>query len=175
MDQLTVHDMTTEPALRMVRDDDSAGLIALIGSCWAEYPGIVLDVDGEEPWLRAPATAYAGWGGRMWVATTTPAGAGDAALIACVGMKPHGTDAVELKSLYVDAAARRRGLGSRLARLVEDQARESGARQVGLWSDSRFTDAHRMYQRLGYRRTGRSRDLHDLSDTTEYEFVKDLG
>lgn len=156
------------PAVRPVRDDDSAALIALIGRCWSEYPGVILDVDGEEPWLRAPAGAFAGWGGRMWVAT------GDEAVLACVGAKPHGADVVELKSLYVDRVARRRGLGARLARLVEDEARSSGAGRVELWSDSRFLDAHRFYARLGYHRTGRTRELNDLSDTTEYEFVLPL-
>jgi GNAT superfamily N-acetyltransferase len=159
-----------EVRVRSVRDDDAAALIALIGSCWAEYPGIVLDVDGEEPWLRAPASAYARWGGRMWV---VPADGGG--LVACVGLRPHGAGVVELKSLYVAAAARRRGLGSRLTRLVEEQAWQDGALRVELWSDSRFADAHRMYERLGYRRTGRSRELHDLSDTTEYEFARDLA
>jgi hypothetical protein len=43
-----------------------------------------------------------------------------------------------------------------------------------LWSDTRFLDAHRLYERLGYRRTGRTRELHDLSDTVEYEFDKPL-
>ncbi|HEY9476397.1 MAG TPA: GNAT family N-acetyltransferase, partial [Mycobacteriales bacterium] len=154
-----------EPALRPVRDDDSAALIALIGGCWAEYPGVLLDVDGEEPWMRAPADAYARWGGRMWVAT----GAGT--LVGCVGTKPHGPGVVELKSLYVAAAARRRGLGSRLTRLVEEEAWRAGALRVDLWSDSRFLDAHRLYSRLGYHRTGRTRELGDLSETTEYEFT----
>lgn len=156
------------PRLRAVRDDDSAALIALIGHCWAQYPGVVLDVDGEEPWLRAPASAYAGWAGRMWVAVSQDT------VVGCVGAKPHGEDVVELKSLYVSALARRRGLGSRLSGVVADQARRSGARRVELWSDSRFTDAHRLYLRLGYTSTGRSRQLHDLSETTEYEFALPL-
>ncbi|HEX5493146.1 MAG TPA: GNAT family N-acetyltransferase [Mycobacteriales bacterium] len=153
---------------RPVCDGDSAGLVALIGGCWAEYPGVLLDVDGEEPWLRAPASAYARWGGRMWVV------AGTGSLLGCVGVRPHGPDMMELKSLYVHATARRHGLGARLTRLVEDTARSAGAHRVDLWSDSRFLDAHRFYSRLGYRRTGRTRELRDLSDTTEYEFVRSV-
>jgi hypothetical protein len=42
--------------IRPGRDSDAAGFIALIGACWAEYPGCVLDVDGELPELRALAT-----------------------------------------------------------------------------------------------------------------------
>jgi len=157
--------------LRLVRDTDSAAMIELIAGCWAEYPGIVLAVDEEEPWLRHPATYYAGAGpsARMWV-VEDPDG-----LAACIGVKPQRDwSGAELKSLYVAAWARRRGLGAALVGLVEDYAREHGATTLTLWSDSRFADAHRLYARLGYERAG-DRELHDLSNTTEYGFSKDLG
>ncbi|MBX6374229.1 MAG: GNAT family N-acetyltransferase, partial [Acetobacteraceae bacterium] len=54
--------------LRPGRDDDAEGFIALIGACWAEYPGCVLDVDGEVPELRALATHFARQGGALWAA-----------------------------------------------------------------------------------------------------------
>jgi len=53
-----------------------------------------------------------------------------------------------------------------LVRLAE----RAGARR--LWTDSRFTDAHRLYARLGWGPTGATRELHDLSATTELEFVR---
>jgi N-acetylglutamate synthase-like GNAT family acetyltransferase len=156
--------------LREVRDADSAALIELIGGCWAEYPGIVLAIDEEEPWLRRPASYYgrAGITARMWVVDDRDG------LAACVGVKPlEDGAAAELKSLYVAAWARRRGLGAALVDVVERHAIAHGARTIQLWSDRRFADAHRLYARLGYRRSGQ-RDLHDLSDTTEYGFVKPL-
>jgi GNAT superfamily N-acetyltransferase len=153
---------------RRVRDDDSAGLIELIGACWAEYPGCVLDIDGEEPWLRAPAAAYDGSGGTCWVVED------GGEIVGCVGIKPLPGGAAELKGLYVAARARRRGLGERLTGLVESEAARLGASRIALWSDTRFGDAHRLYERLGYVRTGRTRELHDLSQTVEYEFVKPL-
>jgi len=155
------------PLIRPVADSDAAALIELIEACWAVYPGCVLDVDGEETWLRAPATSYAGWQGAMWVATL------DDVVVACVGMKPH-SDHTELKSLYVASAARRRGLGERLSRLVEDEARRLGHRRMELWTDTRFADAHRLYERLGYLRLPDARHLHDLSGSTEYHYEKDL-
>jgi GNAT superfamily N-acetyltransferase len=156
------------PVVRPVHDGDSAALIELIGTCWAAYPGCVLDIDGEEPWLRAPATAYREWGGSMWVATL------DGRVVACVGGKPH-VDNVELKSLYVAPAARRRGLGERLSRLVEQEAALGGVTRLVLWSDTRFTDAHRLYERLGYRRRPDVRELHDLSNSVEYSYEKTLS
>ena len=60
--------MTLPPVLRAGRDDDADAFIALIGACWAEYPGCVMDVDGEVPELRALASYYAEQGGALWVA-----------------------------------------------------------------------------------------------------------
>lgn len=56
--------------VRDARDTDAEGLIALIDGCWSEYPGCILDVDGELPELRAIATYFAGLGGRFWVVST---------------------------------------------------------------------------------------------------------
>jgi GNAT superfamily N-acetyltransferase len=155
------------PVIRPVADSDSAALIALIGTVWGEYPGCVLDVDAEEPWLRAPATYYAAHGGRMWVADL------GGAVVGSIAIRPGAEDdTAELKSLYVGAAARRHGLGEVLTSLVEDEAARMGVRQLELWTDTRFADAHRFYARLGYQQLPGSRELHDLSATVEYPFVK---
>ncbi|WP_344646751.1 GNAT family N-acetyltransferase [Cryptosporangium japonicum] len=154
------------PLVRPVTDADSAGLIELIGTTWGEYPGCVLDIDGEEPWLRAPGSYYAANGGRMWVAELR------GAIVGSIALRPGPDDTAELKSLYVGAAARRHGLGEVLTSLVEDEALARGVRQLELWTDTRFADAHRFYARLGYTRLPGSRELHDLSNTVEYPFVK---
>ncbi len=152
--------------LRPVTDADSAGLIELIGGVWAEYPSIVFDIDGEEPWLRAPAAAYRERG-ELWVVPFPDTGG----LLACAGWRPH-PDGAELKSLYVAAPCRRQGWGSRLVHFIERRAGcRSGPQRLRAWSDTRFTDSHQMYERLGYRRTGATRELHDKSATVEFEFV----
>ncbi len=60
--------MTSAVRIRPGDDADADQLIALIGACWAQYPGIRMDVDGEMPELRALATYYATSGGALWVA-----------------------------------------------------------------------------------------------------------
>jgi GNAT superfamily N-acetyltransferase len=154
--------------LREATDADSWALIALVGACWAEYPGCVMDIAGECPELLAPARHYQGLGGGLWV---LPEGSW---IGACVGLRPGDGPRIELVKLYVARHLRGRGLGRALVEWVDRQAQARGGREVELWSDSRFADAHRLYQRCGYRATGATRELHDLSATTEWAFHKEL-
>ncbi len=159
-----------QPAIRFARDDDEDGLIALIGGCFAEYPGCVLEVDAEIPELRAIATYAAGRDGRFWVAEA------GGSVVGCIGVAPApAPGGVELLKLYVDSAMRGRGLGSRLVGLVEEEAARRSAAFIELWSDTRFDSAHRLYERLGYRRLAETRELHDLSDTVEFHYRKEFG
>lgn len=160
------------PRIRPVRDEDSDALIALVGGVYAEYPGCVLDLPGVDADLVAPRSTMDAKGGELWLAED-PHGH----LLGCCGWAPSATadDTVELKRLYVRVDARGTGLGTAFVRRVEQVAKDRGARRVELWSDSRFGAAHRLYDRLGYTATGASRELHDPSDTTEYQFVKQLS
>ena len=154
--------------IRDGRDDDAPGLVALVARCFADYGGCVLWVDGEVPTLRGVATAYARMDGRFWVAEL------GGRIVGSVGAKP-GIDEVHLLTLYVHPQARRRGLGAQLVGLVEDEARRRRAPSILLWSDTRFADAHRLYERLGYRRLSAPRSLDDLSASREYGFRKELA
>ena len=156
------------PRLRPARDDDADGVIALIASVFAEYPGNVLDVDGEEPGLRAPASSYRGF----WVVER------DGRIVGCAAhaWHPGHVDGatLELKKVYLDRSLRGQGWGRRLIAAAEAESKDFGAVRLVAWSDTRFETAHRVYEVLGYRPSGRSRDLHDLSNSTELEFVKNV-
>ena len=155
--------------IRDARDDDAWDLVGLVAGCWSEYPGCVLDVHGEEPDLLAIATAYAAKGGRFWVVEE------HGRLIASVGVAPAPAPGrVRLEKLYVARSARRKGLGSRLVELVETEASARGATAVELWTDTRFELAHRLYERLRYVRNGATKELHDLSNSVEYHYLKEL-
>lgn len=153
---------------RDAADSDSEALIALIGGVFDEYPGCVMDVDGEMPELRAIASHFRKLGGRFWVAEQ------NGSIVGCIGSAPLPDRGVQLHKLYVRADARRKGIGGALCDLVEDGARQGGANRVELWSDTRFETAHLIYEKRGYVRGGQTRELHDKSDTVEYFFRKDL-
>jgi putative acetyltransferase len=155
--------------MRDARDSDGPRLIALIGGVFDEYPGCILDVDGEMPELLAIASWFAARGGEFWVDEV------DGAVVACGGYTPASAPGgLELRKLYTRADQRGRGLGSSIVARVEAAARAKGCAYVDLWSDTRFLTAHRLYERLGYVRGPETRDLHDKSASVEYYFRKAL-
>lgn len=159
---------STRPAL----DTDCEGLVQLIASAYAEYPGCVLDVEREEPDLLAIASAYARYGGAFTVTIDRMTGE----IVASAGWLPSPAPEyrgwLQLRKLYVARAYRRQGLASVLLGGVEARASELGAVGVELWSDTRFLDAHRFYERHGYQRGPATRALFDLSASVEYHFEK---
>jgi len=150
--------------LRPARDDDSAAVVALVAAAYADYAGCVLLVDQEEPELRRPGRAYPPPGG-WWVAER------DGRIVASVGLS---FAARELKKLYVAKEARGQGLGGQLTSYVERLARHAGLSELRLWTDTRFVEAHRLYERLGWHRQPMTRLLADASNTTEFEYRKRL-
>lgn len=167
--------------IRAATDADSDALCALIAGIFAEYEGVLFLLD-EMPELRAIATAFRAAQGEFWCAEQAGEQSGEQTaeqggeIVGCVGYTPSKEGAgIELKKLYVRGDQRRHGLGARLVDRVEEAARGRGAAFVELWSDVKFETAHRFYERRGYRRDGRTRELHDESDTVEYHFRKDLA
>lgn len=162
---MTPEDLVIRPS----RDDDSAGMLAVLASVFSEYPGCVLLLE-EEPEMQRPASAFAEHDGAIWAVERA------GRLVGMVGLRPDHDEPglFELKKLYLLAEARGLGLGRRLVEMVEGEARRRGARAMHLWSDTRFVTAHRVYERLGYQRLPETRDLHDASHTTEFHFRKGL-
>ncbi len=154
--------------IRSGRDDDAPAIIALIAACWAEYPGCVMDVDGENPELRALATHFDTLGGALWVAIQ------DNALVGMIATRlEHGT-IWEVCRCYVAQSARGTGLANALLRRAETHARDGGATRLKLWTDTRFDRAHRFYERRGYVRDGGIKPLFDASNTIDFGYAKPL-
>jgi GNAT superfamily N-acetyltransferase len=154
--------------LRAGRDADAADVIALIGACWADYPGCVMDLDGEVPELRALATHAAGHGGAMWVWED----AGRVAGVVCVWPRQGGD--WELAKMYVAAHLRGSGVAGALIAAAEGHARAGGAARMRLWTDTRFDRAHRFYEKHSYVRHGPLRVLDDRSNSIEFAYAKPL-
>ena len=177
------------PLLRPAEDRDAQDLFGLIALCFAEYPGSFVDPHDDLPdlvrpghWKERRGDTGALLGGEYLV--LEDAGGRICACIALEfpGEAPSGSreaqpgvaKTAELRRLYVRPDCRRMGLAERLVGHVERLARSEGATRMVLWSDSRFTRAHRLYTRLGYTQTGALRECGDISQTTEFHFEKPL-
>lgn len=155
--------------LRAGRNSDAADIIRLIGDCWAEYPGCVMDLDGEVPELRALASYCADRGGAFWI------GEADGAVVGLVCAWPRDGGAWELAKMYVAHAHRGSGLAHALADAAEAHARAQGAKRMKLWSDTRFDRAHRFYEKRSYVCEGPLRVLGDKSNSIEFAYGKPLA
>jgi putative acetyltransferase len=155
--------------LRPATDQDAQDLFGLLALCFADYPGCFIDPHDDLPDLRAPGSSFGEMNEAFWVAEDDRG-----RVCACVAMSFPKADTAELHRLYVRPDQRGKGLGGSLVRRVESHARLHGATRIVLWSDSRFSTAHGLYQRLGYNRAEEQRELDDISQSVEYRFEKDL-
>jgi len=180
-------------SIRAGEDSDAAQLIALIGACWALYPGVRMDVDGEMPELHALATYYANAGGALWVAEDAGTVVGMAATRPVVIARSEATrqsaawEAPVLSAtseqsptwetcrVYVHPSLHGTGLGHRLLDTAEAHASAAGAARIVLWSDTRFDRAHRFYEKRSYVRAGPIRVLHDISNSLEFAYAKPVN
>jgi putative acetyltransferase len=93
----------------------------------------------------------------------------DGRIVGTAGLTDHGS----LERLYVLPEARGSGAGSALLTAVAEEARRRGHDRIEIWSDKRFTDAHRLYERHGARVVGER--VHDDPDSShEWGLVLDL-
>ena len=157
-----------------VEAGDLPHVYALIAACYEQF-GFALNLDDEcEQHLRDPRAYFRAHGGDYWV-VRDEAGVVRATAALCLHEPeaPGAPPLAELKSMYVDIAWRRRGIGRSLTRMVMDEARRRGCVEMELWSDTRFTPAHAMYESLGFQRCGQ-RDIADSNNSSEFGFRRRL-
>jgi DNA-binding MarR family transcriptional regulator/GNAT superfamily N-acetyltransferase len=91
--------------------------------------------------------------------------------VACGGVQRIQGGVGEIKRMWVDHSWRGAGLGSRMLRRLEDDARALGYAVVRLDTNRALVEAIAMYQRAGYREIERYND----NPYAEAFFEKDLG
>lgn len=111
---------------------------------WLVQYGLIEPHDEEQ--LDDPFGHIIGPGGQIFVALL------DGRVVGTCAAIPHRPGAIELAKLAVDPAVRGRGIGHRLVDACLAFARTRGAASVVLLSNSRLTDAIRLYESYGFRR-----------------------
>jgi len=155
--------------IRPVIDSDAGGLVKLIDACFREYEGVFIDLEDLDKDLLTYESSLKAQKGEGFVVE-----AEDGEIVGSVACAPSGDVSFELKRLYLSVRLRGSGMGLKLLGLAEGRARDRGAVMMDAWSDTRFTRAHRFYEREGYVKGPETRDLHDISKSTEFYFAKKL-
>ena len=159
---------TREPfAIEAAVQHDVPEVTRLIGRIFTEY-GWVFEPAHELPDLAAFSTHYEAPAGAFFVCRDGNS------VVGSVGVNRLGPEVAELHRLYVDQFARRRGVGRSLVDRAIEWCAEQGIPRLTLWSDTRFDDAHALYDGMGFTRTG-ERALDDANHSREYGFEKSLA
>ena len=141
-------------------DHDAAGAVTL-----AAYQPFLAG-EHDEYAVRLQDAASRNAEAELWVATDE-AGTVLGTVTICLAGSPWREVARdgegEFRMLAVAPEAQRRGVGEALVRLVLDRFRAEGATGVALSSLAEMTDAHRVYERLGFERVP-ERDWSPLPD-----------
>lgn len=137
---------------------DSAAAAAVVHAVYDEF-GFTWDEASYHADLRDVEASYAAF----FVAEL------NGRIVGTAGLTGHGS----LERLYVLPEARGSGAGSALLTAVADEARRRAHNRLEIWSDKRFTNAHRLYERHGARVVGER--VHDDPDSShEWGLVLEL-
>ncbi len=155
------------PELRIERAEavDAPAVVDLIGRVFDEY-AFVWEPRTEVPDLFAFERHYAGDTGALWVARL------GARVVGSVAVERLPDGRAELHRLYLDAGLRGRGVGLALVETVLAWCRARGLAELVLWGDTPVDRAHRLYERMGFRRTGERALPGDVNATREYRYER---
>ena len=83
-------------------------------------------------------------------------------------------DGARVGGMWVDASARRRGVGRQLLTAVFDWARDCALRHIGLWAPAHGVAAIGLYCNMGFGETGTRGSMRPGSDLEILEMERDL-
>jgi putative acetyltransferase len=130
--------------LRRVRVEDVPAVVELVRRTLAEF-GIVFGVGAQtDDQLLALPASYEDAGGAFFVVEL------DGALVGTAGMYRQSAASYELRKMYLDGAARGRGVGQRLLEVCIAFVREQGGQRVVLDTTEQMTAAISFYEKNGF-------------------------
>jgi putative acetyltransferase len=144
---------------------DAPGVIELIRRVFVEY-GWIWDEGTEVPDLLRWAPHYEPPHGAFYVIRS------EGRVVGSAGVDRVDAATAELHRLYLDPGLRGRGFGDALVETIVAWCRAQGFPRLVLWSDTRFTHAHRLYLRHGFRQAGERVLPQDVNQTREYHFER---
>jgi putative acetyltransferase len=147
--------------IRPATNADQTQIIALIDQVLQEYDDRIC-LDNAEADLCDIKSSFVDLGGAFWVATNK----GTDAVPAIIGSHaalphPERPNLCNLKRLYVAKSYRGTGVAKQLMEVAIAWAVDEGFQSIEFWSDTRFTRAHRFFEKMGFKATGEIRHMTD--------------
>lgn len=165
MDQPTV-----KLEIRLATAADRQPIIELIDSIYQEYDDKVC-LEGAESELLEIPESYHKIGGEFWVLSDESGN-----VLGTHGAFPKDIDQklAGFRRLYLAKHLRGTDFGHQLMQISIDWAWDKGFEQIEFWSDTRFSRAHRFFEKFGFQQDGRVREMLDSHDPySEYYFFLD--
>jgi GNAT superfamily N-acetyltransferase len=138
------------------RDATSADLTFIVG-LYVEDSVVDTDDDparaGEAPYLEALAAISADPNQRLLVVELEGKAVGTIQLTFIPGLGRRGMWRGLVEGVHISASHRGQGLGGEMMRWAMEECRTRGCGMVQLTSNKKRLDAHRFYERLGFRKS----------------------
>ena len=171
--------------IRLATSKDGQAIADVIRPVYDEY-GFTWDGDGYMADINDVEKHYFSLGGAFWIweEDGTPLGVIGLEVFPTVPGKLGSTQLFEgrirvcgadcsLERLYVLPEARRKGVGSQLAKVCMQKAADLSRRNMEIWSDKRLDKAHKLYQSFGAKAVG-ERICHDPDQSPEWGLLLPL-
>jgi ribosomal protein S18 acetylase RimI-like enzyme len=133
---------------RLAGDDDAPAITSLVRAAYEHYEPLI----GRTPLPMLTDYALAIREHVVWVVED------GARIVGVLELDPR-DDHLWVENVAVAPDQQGRGLGRRLLRHAEDEARRHGLREIGLLTNERYAANIAMYTRYGYRETHRQPHL----------------
>ena len=157
--------------IRPATTADVNALVALIDGVYREY-GDQIFLEGADADLLDIDAAYRAPGGEFVVLDDGGAVRGAHAVLP-LAQRPG---VCTFRRLYLDRDLRGQSAGKLLMLWASEWALAHGLARVEFWSDTRFSRAHRFFEKLGLVHTGEVREMNDGAEPyREYFFYGDLA
>lgn len=155
---------TKEIQIRPARAGDASRMLDIIRQVFESYD-MIYDPENDYPDLVDYQQNYPSGQRELFVVESNHDIAGFGAV------KVDKAGFAFLSRIYIAPEYQGLGLGEKLVRFLMDEAFEKSD-LIYLWTDTRFSKAHNLYTKLGFKADGRCEPLGDINESYEYYYER---